>query len=159
MPPAGDPEEERKRHQRSIALKDFILDSNRRATELGVAALKTVLLINGAAAIALLAFLAQLAGRDGAAAAREAQLLGPLALLVYGVLSGAVAMGFGYLRMLFEGLGYGAEIKRPGGMKPWFRAAAGCLHAAIALAAAAYVLFGLGMFEASRVLAAMVAAR
>ncbi len=156
MPPAVDPKELQAQHQRYLALKDLIIDSNTRATTLGVAALKTVIVMNGAAAIALLAFLSQVVVKDAMATKLAGQMLQPLALLVWGVMAGGLATGFGYFRMYLEGHGYGAEIKKAGGLQPWGYAANGCLAVAIVLAVVAYALFAVGVLDAGEVLASML---
>lgn len=156
MPPMPDPNEQRRRYETWERLKDLIIDSNKRATELGVVALRSAILINGAAAIALLAFLAHIIAKDGKPPAGAADMLMPLSLLVYGVMAGALATGFGYLRMFLEGWGYDAEIKKAGGLAPWGHAANVFLAFAIAATIGSYVLFAWGVHNAADVLAALL---
>lgn len=153
--PAPDPNDEDGKRRRFEYYKDMIFDANARATELGVAALKSSMVINGAAAIALLAFIGQAAIGDGTAP----RLLGPLKLLVGGVLTAALATGFGYLRMYFESLFYIFEIKKPDTGKKWMTAANGSLYAAIALAFISYVLFAVAMFQSGDALNALMVSK
>lgn len=114
MPPITDPNEEQARNQRYLHFKDMIIEANGHAKDLGVAALKIVLTINCAGAIALLAFIGQIAFKEGVIAQKLLVLLAPLKILIGGVLAAALASGFGYFRMFFEGYYYEAEIQRPG---------------------------------------------
>ena len=140
-----DPDQQRK-YQHFLNLKDLIVDANQRATDLGIAALKAVMLINGAAAAALLAFIGQVGSKGGIEGPKITQLLPPLKLLVAGVLVAALATGFGYMRMFFEGVSYAAELKKPTSGEVWVNVANGFLFGAILLTVVSYVLFGRGMW-------------
>lgn len=146
---AIDPKEQEALHQRFLHFKDLIIDSNKRATDLGIASLKIILAINGAGAIALLAFIGQIAFKEGVIAQKVLVLLTPLKILIGGILTAAIASGLGYFRMFFESLFYEAEINKPGTGQKWIRAAMVSLYLAFIMAVSAYVIFGYGMMESA----------
>jgi hypothetical protein len=78
------------KYRTSASLESF------RVIEIGNNALKTALGINGAASVALLAFIGHLA-TSSQTKALIAQLANPLLLFVSGVLAAALAMGVSYL--------------------------------------------------------------
>lgn len=147
-PTPQNPDQQR-RYQHFLNLKDLIVDANQRATDLGIAALKSVMLINGAAAAALLAFIGQVGSKGAIEGSKITHLLPPLKFLVGGVLVAALATGFGYMRMFFESVAYAAELKKPGTGKVWTNTGNGFLYGAIVLTIASYVLFGCGMWFAA----------
>ena len=123
MPIKKPPNDPQRAHDVFLHYKDLILESNKGAVDLAVMALKTAILINGAAAVALLAFISQVGIRNSGSADAVVQLMQPLGLFVAAVFCGALATGLGYLRMYFEGVFFAAEIKREKSGKPWMRLA------------------------------------
>lgn len=79
--------------------------------EAGLSALKSVILINGGAAIALLAFLGN-AWDKGIQANGVLALIASLSLFSKGVFAGAVGMGFRYFSQAFYGYVNHKEIER-----------------------------------------------
>lgn len=92
--------------------KDYFIETNRGAVTLAGIALKAVITINGAAAIALLAFISYQWATTGAKSAIIPPMIDAVKYLVWGVFLGALATGLGYLRMYIEGFVYVTRIKR-----------------------------------------------
>ncbi|HTY65488.1 MAG TPA: hypothetical protein VMH36_02480 [Alphaproteobacteria bacterium] len=156
MPPTISAEEQQRRHQKFLHLKDMIIDGNKRATDLGLAALKAVMIINGSGAAGLLAFISQMAKDDRGKAA--APLIGSVRILVAGVAAAALAVMFGYLRMYFESVGYGREIQKDGALYRWVVVANVCLWCAIVLTGLAYVAFIMGMLDGAHTIRSILEA-
>ncbi len=101
-----DPEYERRLHEQNMALAQRMHDQEfvfmqsvaKAAVNSGIFALRTLVLINGGAAIALLAFVGGLATIDDAQfRERLADLTAPLLWFVWGVVAATVSIFFGYL--------------------------------------------------------------
>ncbi|MBI3452412.1 MAG: hypothetical protein HY057_06190 [Rhodospirillales bacterium] len=151
-----DSDEARRRYERETQLKESMIEANRRAADLGIAALKAALLINGAAAIALLTFVSQLALRDSALGPRAVPLVSPLTLLVLGVLSAALAIGLGYLRAYFETTIYSLAIMYPNQTKKRRRLAFICFGMGIICTIGSYAFFLAGILGAGNVIKALL---
>ena len=128
---------------------DEILESARVATAFAGAALKSAILLNGAAALAMLAFVANQwsAVAAGEEAAKDAAVLvPPLRHFVVGVFSAVLATGVGYLSAYAEnrGLWYWVD-DREKVHKPLFKLAFVLQFVAIVFVVYAYVRFWLGM--------------
>ena len=100
----------------------------------GQAALKSSILINGGAAAALLAFIGKIWSEETGQAAVNA-LTNALVLFSFGVLAGAIGTAATYLSQLSY-------------TSSWTKIGVGFHVLTILIVAAAYVLFGLGSYEA-----------
>ena len=128
---------------------DEILESWRTAAAFGGTALKSAILLNGAAALAVLAFIAnQWSGlEEGKEAVKDGAVLVPaLQHFMVGVFSAALGTGVGYFAALAENrsLWYWVEDKEKI-YKPLFRLARAFNGVTIVFVVYAYVRFWLGM--------------
>ena len=128
---------------------DEILESWRSAAAFGSAALKSAILLNGAAALAMLAFIANQwsAPVEGKEAVKDAAVLVPaLRHFVVGVFSAVLATGVGYFSAYAEnrGLWYWVKDKKKV-YKTMFALTSVFQIAAVAFVVYAYVRFWLGM--------------
>ncbi len=128
---------------------DEILESWRTAAAFAGAALKSAILLNGAAALAILAFVANQwsAVAAGEEAVKDAAVLvPPLRHFVVGVFSAVLATGVGYLSAFAEnrGLWYWVKDKKKV-YKTMFALTSVFQIAAVAFVVYAYVRFWLGM--------------
>ncbi|MCH9050503.1 MAG: hypothetical protein IIA72_05410 [Proteobacteria bacterium] len=140
------------KHERWIHLKESVFECGKGAVELGGIALKTVILINGAAAVAVLAFITQLWQASGEQPAIMTSMVGVMSGLVVGVFAGALATGLGYLRMYFEGWYLHREIEKVDSGKAQMVLAIVFQVAAIILVIYAYIRFGVAMYQATAAL-------
>lgn len=126
--------------------------SDRAAVDIGLTALKTALLINGGAVVALLAFAGQLWNQEGE---RMASVLDASVFFLWGLIAAAFAAGVAYLyqslqtrqsiRSLDE-ISAGAENLRPEVWTPKLRWTAALIM--VGLVTVSYVLFLWGAFAA-----------
>ncbi|MFT6491568.1 MAG: hypothetical protein ACJAWP_000449 [Porticoccus sp.] len=118
---------------------EFDLEMLRATITTGQSALKSSLLINGGAAVAMLAFAGNIWGRREKYESLFCLIPDSLACFVYGVLSAAVAAGFSY----FSQAGYGGEFGR-------YSTKIGVAAHVVAILSvvASYVLFGKGAWLA-----------
>lgn len=128
---------------------DEILESARVAAAFASAALKSAILLNGAAALAILAFVANQwsAVAAGEEAVKDAAVLvPPLRHFVVGVFSAVLATGVGYFSAYAEnrGLWYWVEDKKKV-YKTMFALTSVFQIAAVVFVVYAYVRFWLGM--------------
>jgi hypothetical protein len=114
------------------------LEMLRSTISTGQSALKSALLINGGAAVALLAFIGSIWTSDNAAKALPEISLA-LLLYVSGVLSAAIAAGFTYLSQAGFGHEFGEISRSVGYIGRWL---------AVLGVFASYVLFGYGSWLA-----------
>lgn len=150
MPPAVDPV---KQQQRLHQLKDFILENERGCIATGNAALKSAVLLNGATAAALLAFIAHQWTPGQPMMPTVSIVVGSINQLLFGVFSAVLATGFGYLRMFFGNLHLSNEAILDGSGGKYRHLANACVLLAIALTVNAYVWFGIAVWRASNALA------
>lgn len=135
-------------HRRGLRI-DEILESWRSAAAFAGAALKSAILLNGAAALAMLAFIADQwsAQAEGKEALKDAAVLIPaLRHFVVGVFSAVLATGAGYFSAFAEnrGLWYWVKDKEKV-YKPLFTLGWVFSVVAIVCVVYAYVRFWLGM--------------
>ena len=128
----------RAEHERNLAHYDaqqkHSVEMIRSVFAYGQAALKSSILINGGAAAALLAFIGKIWSEETGQAAVNA-LTSALVLFSFGVLAGAIGTAATYLSQL----SYASS---------WNKTGVGFHVLTILIVAAAYVLFGLGSYEA-----------
>jgi len=129
-------------HSRSV--HELNLEMLRATVMTGQSALKSSLLINGGAAVALLAFLGNAWAADVPRRVMLQAAYG-LSLFVWGVLAAAAAAGATYLSQAGFGNELGKFSHRIGKWARWL---------AIALVVTAYVLFGFGAWHACTSLSA-----
>ena len=154
MPAVDDSENVKaEKYERWLSLKDLILESEKGAVSLGNMALRSAMILNGAAAIALLAFIANQWTPEAGVPASLEGVVEALKGLVIGVFSVVLATGFGYLRMFFGGFSLGKEVEKEGSGKCTARLAMGSLYVAIILVIYSYVRFGMAMMDVSNVFA------
>ncbi|MCZ6860670.1 MAG: hypothetical protein O7I42_10400 [Alphaproteobacteria bacterium] len=120
---------------------DEILESWRTSTEFAATALKSAILLNGAAAVAVLAFFAK---QDGASTILSDPATS-LRHFVIGAFSGVLATGFGYLSALAENRSLWRWVERGPHTSNWERFQYFCVASAIVCVIYAYVRFWLGM--------------
>ncbi len=144
--------EMRRQEMRWRAGFEIIQHSDRAAVDIGLTALKTALLINGGAVVALLAFAGQLWNQEGE---RMASMLDASVFFLWGLIAAAFAAGVAYLyqslhsRLAIRNLdeiSAGAENLRPEVWTPKLRWTAALIM--VGLVAASYVLFLWGAFAA-----------
>lgn len=82
------------------AVQASIVQNNDAAMKSGDLALKTVILVNGGSAVALLAFLGALAVKDKISATQLASVAAPLSWFVIGVAAGFIALLLAYITNL-----------------------------------------------------------
>jgi hypothetical protein len=82
------------------------------AIKSGDAALRAGLLINGGAAISVLAFMGSLAAKDLVPISRLSRVADSLVVFAWGVIAAVVGLGLSYLTHLFEGMHF-ALLKPP----------------------------------------------
>ena len=117
---------------------DEILESWKTAAAFAAVALKSAILLNGAAAVAMLAFIANRGDSGGA-------LVPSLRFFVYGVLSASLATAFGYLSAYAENQSLWRWVEDKEKLaKVLFRVSVGLQVIAIALIVYAYVQFWFG---------------
>lgn len=117
---------------------DEILESWKTLAAFAGVALKSAILLNGAAALAILAFMANQADSS-------ASLVGPLHHFVIGVLSASLATAFGYLSAYAENRGLWKWVEDKERVANAFFGFSGGLEViTIALIVYAYVRFWLG---------------
>ena len=122
---------------------DEILESWKTLASFAGVALKSAILLNGAAAVAILAFIANQA--DGGSS-----LVASLRFFVYGVLSASLATAFGYLSAYAENQSLWRWVEDKEKLaKVLYRVSGGLQVTAIALVAYAYLQFWFGT-EAGR---------
>ena len=125
-------------HERNLAHYDaqqkHSVEMLRSVFAYGQAALKSSILINGGAAVALLAFIGKIWSEETGQAAVNA-LTSALVFFGFGVLAGAIGTGATY----FSQLSYASS---------WIKTGVGFHILTILIVSAAYVLFGLGSYEA-----------
>lgn len=132
--------------------KDYFIETSRGAITLAGIALKAVITINGAAAIALLAFISYQWAVTGTKSAIILPMVDAVEYLVWGVFLGALATGLGYLRMYIEGFVHVTQIRRVDPEPLVFKITfAGHVFQflAIGFVVAAYILFVVGMTTAA----------
>lgn len=129
----------RAEHERNIAWyeaqQSHYLEMFRSVIQVGQSALKSIILINGGAAVSMLAFIGNLASKQRLSTEAMTLLTGPMLFFAMGVLSGALGTGGTYLSQLF----YAQEKKKAG---IFFHVVT------IALVIMAYVFFAVGAFAA-----------
>ena len=140
------------KHERWMHLKESVFECNKGAVEIGGIALKTAILINGAAAVAVLAFITQLWQASGEQPAIMTSMVGVLDSLLIGVFAGALATGLGYLRMYFEGWYLNREIDKVDSGKAQMILGNVFQVAAIILVIYTYYRFGDAMYDATAAL-------
>ena len=135
-------------HRRGLRI-DEILESWRSAAAFAGAALKSAILLNGAAALAMLAFIANQwsVPAEGKEAAKDAAVLVPaLRHFVVGVFSAVLATGFGYFSAFAENRGLWYWVKDKEKVhKTLFTLGWAFSIVAIVCVVYAYVRFWLGM--------------
>ena len=137
--------------QRSLAhyraLQDLGLELGRFAVTLGQVALRTVILINGAAAVAVLAFLGQI--WDPAEGARELipPMLAALSWFVSAVIAGGIATGLAYITQLLYTIAFQRERDEKSNVTAFRRWGVGCHGITTALVAFGYLAFLLGTLK------------
>ena len=102
--PTEDPEHERWRYEQERALAERMHDRDftllRQATDAAIGhanfALRTLILINGGAAVALLAFLASLLSAEEDYSSKLSEITAPLVSFSYGIAAATVSIGFAY---------------------------------------------------------------
>lgn len=128
----------RAEHERNLAHYDaqqsHSVEMLRSVFAYGQAALKSSILINGGAAVALLAFIGRIWDEKTGQTAVDA-LTSALVLFSFGVLAGAIGTAATYFSQLL----YASN---------WNKTGVGFHVLTILIVAAAYVLFGLGSYEA-----------
>lgn len=134
--------------------QEIALNAEEKATQLGVAALKSAGIINGGGAIALLAFAGQVIKE--VPVVENVSLMVPLRQLIWGVLATSVATAFAYFSTFFEAVYHGHDTHAPGKAQRWLTFAQASLVVAVALTVAAYVFFIDGMIEAADVIEKML---
>lgn len=127
----------RAEHERNLAhyeaQQQHSLEMFRSIMPFAHSALKSAILINGGAAVALLAFIGKIWGTTGAIHIANSITLS-IAFFSFGVLASALASGTSYLTQYGYAVGWG-KVK--------------LLHGAtVIIIVATYVLFGLGAYEA-----------
>lgn len=134
-----------------------MLESDRAALELGLLALKTAILMNAGAVVALLAFVGQLWGREQDVLA--AVLRGSVPF-VAGLIAGGVAVGIAYFYQCFvtanayHALEEASEWGQAAKPKVWaYRSSRALAFPMVGLAAASYALFVWGAWDIVRTLA------
>jgi len=146
--------EEIERRNRFEAGIDYLKTVNEGAVQFALIALKTIILLNGAAAIAVLAYMGQIWKGVGPQPLILIDLSAVLSSLVIGVLAGGLATAFGYLRMFLEGRHHVIYIDTGRVEKLNFGMASGFQYSAFVLVAYAYYRFGEAMWAASKVFGA-----
>lgn len=136
---------------------DSMESSDRAAVDIGLVAVRTAVLINAGAAVALLAFVGQL-WRDQNPTLKI--VLHAMQPFVWGLLAAAVAAGVAYFYQSFMTARYqhglaeiseAADKLQPMKFTPWFAGTTGILM--IALVIASYVFFAWGTLFSIRALA------
>lgn len=131
----------------------FYQDLTHQAAELGAVALKSIILLNGAAAIALLAFLGQVWAGTGGASDIAAKISPAIKAFVTGAFAGGLGTVFAYISAYFnlESVTIKAETGR--GNNNWaYRVSVAAHAAAFLIVVYAYYRFGEGMSIASEAL-------
>ena len=140
---------EQAQYNRWQQYKEMIYESYRGAISLGNMAFRAAILLNGAAAIAVLAFISSIWDKSGPQPEVIVQMGDALKWLVIGTTVAVVSTGFGYLRFNFEGLYLNRQVTYPNTWK-WLSY---LVNIAVILAVvgvgASYVLFAVAMFIAN----------
>ncbi len=147
MPPVDPNNSPEKVRQRFLDLKEMVLENTKGSVSLGNTALRSAILLNGAAAAALLAFVSHRWEPNVQLSGQLEMIVYSLKDLVLGAFAGVVATGFGYLRMYFESLFYAAEIVGKPKAQRWVTVANVMLWIAIILVIYSYWRFGLAMWR------------
>ena len=95
--PIGDDQFNKAWERRDAAMVEHWLETYRSVLSMSVAALRVIVLINGGAIIAILAYLGDVAGQQGAEAALSKALVESLLWFVLGVALAAATTGMAYL--------------------------------------------------------------
>ncbi len=123
------------------------------ALDFATLALRSVILINGGAAVALLAFLAHLWTSEGRHAAIIAPVFESLSEFVIGIAAGVAACGVGYLATYFNSGALQMDPDRYKRLRLTFFWIGGLCHiAAVVLVAYSFLRFWLGVSDAGRAL-------
>ncbi len=129
----------RAEHERNIAWyeaqQSTSIEMFRSVIQVGQSALKSIILINGGAAVSMLAFIGNLASKQGLSSQAMTLMTKPMIFFAMGVLSGALGAGGTYVSQFF----YFKEKNKAGI----------AFHVVtIAVVIMAYVFFALGAFAA-----------
>lgn len=142
----------------------FFEEMNERASNNANIALRTLLLINGGAAVTMLAFIGNLVSVDGAQFSNMlADLTSPMLWFVWGVALTVVAIGFAYFTTYcfvagsyHKGRHYEHPfIRETSASKRWLRAGGVCQIIAILLALASLGFFIYGMRDVRNAISAL----
>ncbi len=147
MPPVDPNNSPERKRQRALEHKEHVLENTKGSVSLGNTALRSAILLNGAAAAALLAFVSQRWVPGVKLSGQLEMIIFSLKDLVLGAFAGVVATGFGYLRMYFEGLYYIADIDGKSYAHRWVSVANVMLWIAIILVIYSYWRFGIAMWR------------
>jgi hypothetical protein len=122
--------------------RDSINASVNAAVTFAGAAIKGLLIINGGAAVAIIAFLGHLSDNPAAGPAKIAALAPALIAFGWGALLGAMVAALAYLSQLFFSQHVATEARCSLILGEVFR------WTAVAVAAAGYVVFAIGLYTA-----------
>lgn len=134
--------------------KEFGSKANDAAITTGANAVRALLIINGGAAVAMLAFIAQIAGKDGAKYSTNlGQLTAPLTWFAWGVFLAAFGTGAAYFTNYCIGaMSFGKErnyaqpfIRGTKASKGWWKAALAFQALAVLAGIGSLVMFLYGM--------------
>lgn len=141
------------RFDRWESIKDVSFQVMELATQYGVIAIKSAILINGAAAIALLAFIGQ-QWQTGAGLETDLKpLLGALSHLVTGVFSAALSAVFSYISVVMTTASIALQVRAGLGASTRIdKFRLGFLGMAMISGAYSYVRFGIAIHVAGNVL-------
>jgi hypothetical protein len=160
------PDEEQNRRAAERAhdeLEDFRKQNNEAAIRSGEVALKTVLLVNGGAAVAILAFLGAIASRERITTSQLSGVASTIGWFAAGVALGVVALAFAYLTNLYMANTAASKIRtwvhpyeQPGPMTCRYRVLNVVFHtAAILLGLASLAAFVWGVIQVQGAIVAL----